>query len=112
MEQRKTEDKIIFFKSNYVLIRLDTREINYVKALADYVIIETDDAKYVTQSTMKDMKDNLPSHFHRIHRSFIVNEHKIVKKAGSRITIIHKKQEISFNISRTRKKEVKRNLFK
>lgn len=112
MEPEKTKDKTISFKSDRKPVELYTEAINYVKALADYVIIETDERRYITQSTMKEMEENLPSHFHRIHKSFIINEHKIVKKTRLQVTIRHAKKEISLNIGKTRRKELKKTLFK
>ncbi len=102
------EKDYLVFKSNYKQIKLETNTVTYIKALADYVIIVTEETQYVTQSTMKDIFKVLPSNFHRIHRSFIINENRIKKRTASNITIVHRNKEMSFNIGRTKKKEVKK----
>ena len=47
--------------------------IQYLEAQDDYVMIHTDQGKYLKQKTMKFYEEHLdPKHFVRIHRSFIV----------------------------------------
>ena len=75
----KSADDCIFVKSNSRLVKVKTREMYYVEALKDYVIIHTKDAKYTVHSTMKDMLSKLPSsEFLRVHRSYIVRVDKII----------------------------------
>lgn len=75
----KSADDSIFVKSNSRLVKVKTKEIYFVEALKDYVIIHTKDAKYTVHSTMKDMMSKLSdSEFLRVHRSFIVRVDKIV----------------------------------
>ena len=54
------------------------RKINFVEALADYVIIQTEQKKHIVHFTMKGIANRLPEdEFVRTHRSYIVNLEKI-----------------------------------
>jgi two-component system response regulator LytT len=69
----------LFVKSNSRLVKVNTRDICYIEALKDYVIIFTTTAKYTVHSTMKDIDSKLNNkEFMRVHRSFIVRVDKIV----------------------------------
>lgn len=75
----KAADDCIFVKSNSRLVKVNTKDIYFVEALKDYVIIYTADSKYTVHSTMKDMVAKLSStEFLRVHRSFIVRVDKII----------------------------------
>lgn len=75
----KSSEDCIFVKSNSRLVKVKTKDIYFVEALKDYVIIQTIDSKYTVHSTMKDMMAKLSdSEFLRVHRSYIVRVDKIV----------------------------------
>ena len=75
----KEAKDIIFVKSNSRLIKVKTKDIFFVEALKDYVVINTQGTRYTIHSTMKDIEKRLPaSEFIRVHRSFIVSIDKIV----------------------------------
>lgn len=75
----KSIEDCIFVKSNSRLVKVKTKEIYYVEALKDYVIIHTKDGRYTVHSTMKDMLAKLSSsEFLRVHRSYIVRVDKIM----------------------------------
>lgn len=71
-------DGFIFVKSNGKLLKLQTKDIYFIEALKDYVVINTIDARYTIHSTMKDIEKKMGNEeFLRIHRSFIVRIDKI-----------------------------------
>jgi DNA-binding LytR/AlgR family response regulator len=72
-EKLKETVEYVFVKVNSNLIKLFLRDIYYIEALADYVLIHTKDQQYVFLSTMKALIQRLPSYFVRIHRSYIIN---------------------------------------
>lgn len=75
----KSAEDCIFVKSNSRLVKVKTKDIYFVEALKDYVIIQTKDSKYTVHSTMKDMMAKLSdSEFLRVHRSYIVRVDKII----------------------------------
>jgi two-component system, LytTR family, response regulator LytT len=68
----------IFVKSNSKLIKLNTKDIYYIEALKDYVVINTKETRYTIHSTMKEIEQKMgPIEFIRVHRSFIVRMDKI-----------------------------------
>jgi two-component system, LytTR family, response regulator LytT len=77
--ENKDSKDIIFVKSNSRLVKVRTRDIYFIEALKDYVVINTSNARYTIHSTMKDIERKLsPNEFVRVHRSFIVRIDKIV----------------------------------
>lgn len=77
IENKESKD-FIFVKSNSRLIKLNTKEIYFIEALKDYVVINTINTRYTVHSTMKDIERKMsPSEFLRVHRSFIVRIDKI-----------------------------------
>ncbi len=68
----------IFVRADFRLNKINFKDIFYVEALKDYVVIATKNNSYTTHSTMKEMVRILPAkNFIRIHRSYIVNSDKI-----------------------------------
>lgn len=64
--------------SNIFVINIE--EINWIEAQDDYVLIYTNEKKYLKNNTMKYYENHLnPNDFVRIHRSFLVNLKKIKK---------------------------------
>lgn len=76
--ENKNSPSSIFVRADYRLNKINFKEIYFVEALKDYVVIHTKDNTYTTHNTMKDMIKILPGNeFVRIHRSYIVNINKI-----------------------------------
>jgi len=77
--ENKDSKDILFVKSNSRLVKVNTSDIFFIEALKDYVVINTNNARYTIHSTMKDIEKKLPhSDFVRVHRSFIVRIDKII----------------------------------
>lgn len=73
-ETGSTVDNEIFIKKGSTLVKLKLKDIIYVEALENYIILNTRDGKYTIHFTMKAIENQLPSGiFSRVHRSFIVN---------------------------------------
>lgn len=73
----KSKD-ILFVKSNSRLVKVYLKDIYFVEALKDYVIINTETARYTVHSTMKELDKKLGNiDFIRVHRSFIARLDKI-----------------------------------
>lgn len=72
------EDDFAFVKDGSKIIRVDFKDILFIEALADYVQINTETAKYTVLGTMKSLAASLPERdFYRVHRSFIIRKDKI-----------------------------------
>ena len=76
--QDKDSEGFIFVKSNSRLVKLRTKDIFFIEALKDYVVINTLNSRYTIHSTMKDIEKKMPKNeFLRVHRSYIVRVDKI-----------------------------------
>lgn len=76
--ENRDNKEFIFVKSNSRLVKLKTKDIYFIEALKDYVVINALSTRYTIHSTMKDIEKKLPGDdFLRVHRSFIVRLDKI-----------------------------------
>jgi len=67
-------EKFTFIKTNKKLIKLYFDEITVIKGLGNYVeILTTENKKYIYYKSLKDLIENLPNEFMRVHNSYIVN---------------------------------------
>lgn len=65
--------RVVIKKSGKIHV-ISTGNISYLEAQDDYVMIYTNDGKYLKQQTMKYFEKHLdPEQFVRVHRSYIVN---------------------------------------
>ena len=88
-KQNFSEDKYIFIRADYSLVKIPLTDILYIEGLADYLKIFIKDRKtIVARMTMIDMLDKLPSNdFIRVHRSFILPLNRIVSVRSNAITL-------------------------
>jgi len=56
---------------------IPVKDISYVQACGDYVMLFTPMGEFLKEQTMKSLEQYLPSNFLRVHRSFIVNIEQI-----------------------------------
>lgn len=69
----KTEN-FTFIKTDKKLVKLYFDEITIIKGLGNYVeILTTENKKYIYYKSLKDLIENLPDEFMRVHNSYIVN---------------------------------------
>jgi two-component system, LytTR family, response regulator len=81
----------VFVRANSSLIRLDLVDIYYIQALGDYVTFVTTTKKYTAHLTMQNIEKALPApQFMRVHRSYIVNTHRIDAIEEGTMLIINK----------------------
>ncbi|MBN1250724.1 MAG: response regulator transcription factor [Bacteroidales bacterium] len=71
----KTDDKYLFIKSDYKIIRINFDEIKYIEGMREYVRIYLLNSKpLMPLLSMKMLENKLPKkQFMRVHRSYIVN---------------------------------------
>jgi two-component system LytT family response regulator len=68
----------LFVKTNGKLLRINFEDVLYIEALSTYVLLVTDKQKHIVGGTLKNMEERLPfRHFVRVHRSYIVNLHRV-----------------------------------
>lgn len=72
------------------MIQLNYADILYIEGLKNYVVIYTNDNKYITYLSLREVENAIPaSKFSRIHRSYIVNVNKIKSIDGNNIILSH-----------------------
>lgn len=79
-QQIYTQDRFMFIRSDYKLIKIDFDEILFIEGLKDYVKIymDNDRAPVMTLLNMKKLEESLPQpEFLRTHRSYIVHMPRI-----------------------------------
>ena len=78
-QQTCAEDRFMFVKSDYKLIRIALDDILYIEGLKDYVRIYLEDGtKIMSLMNMKKLEDYMPRpEYLRTHRSYIVHMTKV-----------------------------------
>lgn len=80
----------IFIKSEGKHVRVKLKEIIYVEAMRDFVVIYTDKAKLVTLMNLKEFSAQLPEdQFLRIHRSYVVPLNRVESIEGNVVRIMN-----------------------
>jgi len=67
----------IYVNANKKHIKVEFENILYVESIKDYIRIHTPQKNIITKDKISDFEKKLPDNFLRIHRSFIVNTHKL-----------------------------------
>jgi len=85
--QVESNEKFLFIKADYKILRINLSEIKYIEGMREYVRIHIELQKPVmTLMTMKKIEEYLPDkNFMRVHRSYIVNLEKITTIERNRI---------------------------
>ena len=66
-----------FIKEKNVLVKVMVRDILYIKSEDKYCILHTQKRKYVIRISLKDLLAKVPSNFMQVHRSYVVDTHRI-----------------------------------
>lgn len=85
-----TDNDVIFVKSDYKIVRIDTNAIRYIEAMSEYLRITCDNRPkpVIVLLSMKRIEEHLPtSKFMRIHRSFIINLDKIIEVKKNHVVL-------------------------
>jgi len=91
-----TENRCIFVKADYKIIKINIDDILYIEGLKDYIKIYTGPKPILTLSSLKAIEEKLPSEeFIRVHKSFIISVNKIDSVNKSRVVIGSKEIPIS-----------------
>ncbi len=95
--------KKLKLKVGHNVVLLDPSEILWVKADNVYIEIQTQDKRHIVRTSLDKFKEELPAHFIRCHRSFLVNMNIIDSSSASQIFV----GETRIPISRSYRDSVK-----
>lgn len=82
-----TQPDTLFVKTDYRMVKINIADIRYIEGMSEYlkIYLEGEDKPIITLLSMKKIESRLPENFMRIHRSYIVNLHKIQEVNKNRI---------------------------
>lgn len=86
IEHKITSD-IFYIKSGYDLIKVDQKEILYIKSDADYCEIVTASKTHLSSDSLKSWLEKLDTDFCQVHKSYIVNTRHLQKISGNQIYV-------------------------
>lgn len=76
----KNVEESILIKDNHRLIKINYKDIYYVKAMDNYAIVAVEKHNYIIPFTLKKIEQTLADFgFIRVHRSYIVNQQRITE---------------------------------
>lgn len=87
-QRLRVRNRSLFVKSEYRVVRIDIAEIKYIEGMSEYVriFVEGEEKPIVTLMSLHKLEERLPAQqFMRVHRSYIVNLHKITEISRLRI---------------------------
>lgn len=80
-------------------ILIKCKEVVFIESEQNYVVVHTEDNKYVSHNTLKDMEENLAGQlFIRVHKSFIINCDKISFVEGN-VIVLNEKLKIPIGLT-------------
>ena len=95
VDNKEKSKDFIFVKSNSKLVKINCKDIYFIEALKDYVVINTLDTRYTIHSTMKEIENKMGTEeFIRVHRSFIVRLDKISSIEFQNLSLENDKKNI------------------
>lgn len=87
IETQKAKE-FLFVKTEHRIQKIDLKDIRYVEALQNYVIIHTTGDRIMSLQPLKKLEEQLPAdEFARVHKSFLVSLRHITSVERSRIYI-------------------------
>lgn len=70
------------------IVKIKYDDIIYIEGCQNYVTIHLENSQHLTYLTMKEIEECLPPEkFSRVHKSHIINDHRIVALEGNQITL-------------------------
>ena len=94
-----TSADYFFVKCDGKIERIEIKDLLYVKALENYIVLQTTQRKYITYLTMRGLEEYLPTEqFVKIHKSYLVPVGKIDRIEGNEIHVGDEKLPLSRNL--------------
>jgi hypothetical protein len=96
IERREPYDSSVSFTSERRTIKLDPADVLYIESNDTEVFVCTADGdSFRTRTRISQWENILDKRFLRIHRSYIINTHRIDSFDGTRVRIQHRTIELS-----------------
>lgn len=71
--------RVLYVNIDRRLVKIEIPSIKLIEAKGDYILIKTETKNYTVHSTLKKIEDKLPDdQFLKVHRSYIINFHRII----------------------------------
>ena len=91
---KKTES-VLFLKTGKTIVQLQYDDIWFIEGLKDYVVFHTSGGKHIAYKRMKELEENLPLQFCRVHNSYIINRKHIQKIEDNQVCIMDNRIPVS-----------------
>jgi DNA-binding LytR/AlgR family response regulator len=82
---KNNNSNILYIKTGYEVLKIDSNEIYYIKSDGDYTEIFTETKKILTSDSLKNWLEKLKSNFCQVHKSYIINENHFNKLLKNRL---------------------------
>ncbi len=103
----KQQVDYFFVKCNGCIEKLFYKEVVYIEARLNYIMLHTEDKNFLVYATMKNIAEQLPENiFLKIHKSTIINRNKIKSVEGNQINLGKVTVTISQSLQGTVIKEI------
>lgn len=79
--------QLIQIRTNKGIEHIDPDDVLFIKADDSYTEIKLKESTIIQRKLLKDWLDDLPSHFIRVHRSYVVNGNKIKAHTSTHILV-------------------------
>lgn len=84
----ESPDNFIFIQTDKQYLKIPFQKIVYIEALKEYIKIQTEDESLISLIRIKSVIEQLPPYmFIRVHRSFIINIHKVTQISHEEIML-------------------------
>lgn len=99
-----------FVKCDGIIEKVLYSDLVYVEAMLNYIVLHTETKKMMVYLTIKSIAEQLPSEiFLKVHKSYIINLHKVTSIQGYEISLGNAKVTISQNFYEKVMKEILKN---
>ncbi|SMD34074.1 two component transcriptional regulator, LytTR family [Reichenbachiella faecimaris] len=85
----------IFVKDGNKLVKVDLKQVKYIKSAANYAELVFEERKLLTLMTLTELAEKLPNYFQRVQRSYIVNVNHIDSIASGDVQVGQEEISIS-----------------
>lgn len=73
IDKTSNAQDFIFVKDGNKLVKVELKDILFIKGSREYVTIHTREKKIMSLQSMKNLEEELPEQFIRVHNSYIIN---------------------------------------